>query len=147
MRKILLSATVFTLMCATAFAQSTEKGPFKLNILPKEIFDLKSKEWKPFPNKDSFNFTHANEFYSVIGKRSDGTLMVLVRQPSTEHPGKTVYTGSYLKCGVLADVPFFSQDAKGLEKELAEPSADASELRMVFDKTSGSYDIYSLVCP
>ena len=52
-----------------------------------------------------------------------------------------------LKCGVMANVSFFSQDAASLKADMAKSSADDSESRMGFDTSMGMNDLYSLVCP
>jgi hypothetical protein len=144
---IRLAALALALAGGAVSTASAAGGPFKALVPPTEVFNLKSAAWKPFPEKPSFVFTHEGESYLVAGKRDDGTLMVIVRQPSSERPGEVFYVGSYLKCGVMADVSFFPSDAASLEQELAEPSADNTESRMGFDATMGMHDLYSLVCP
>jgi len=151
MRNAVLFASAFiaavTAGAAAHAGEPSGKSPFKMLIAPEQIFDLKAKAWKPVPNKDSFALTHDDEFYLTAAKRDDGMLMVLVRQPSTDKQGQVFYAGYYLKCGVMADVPFFTQNADELKTELANPLADDAEARLGFGEGTGMHDLYTLVCP
>ncbi|OJY68030.1 MULTISPECIES: hypothetical protein [unclassified Rhizobium] len=151
MRNAVLFATTLIAAVATGVAahagEPSGKGPFKMLVAPEQVFNLKAKAWKPVPNKDSFVLTHDDEFYLTAAKREDGMLMLLVRQPSTDKQGQFFYAGYYLKCGVMADVPFFTQNADELKGELANPQADDAEARMSFGEGTGMHDLYTLVCP
>lgn len=150
MKSAALFATAFIGALITGAAshagEPSGKGSFEILVAPEQVFNLKAKAWKPVPNEDSFALTHDGEFYLTVAKRKDGMLMLLVRQPSTEKQGQPFYAGYYLKCGVMADVPVFPQNAAELKSELANPQADSEEARIGFGPGSGMHDLYTLVC-
>jgi hypothetical protein len=121
-------------------------GQFKWLVDPNGVFNEKAKLWKPVPTRDQSNLTHDDESYVVIAKRSDGSVVMLDRQPDYSNPHELTYVGYEFKCGQMTSGTFFvpQQTLDVLTKELASPAIDESPEEI--DKTTGMYDYYSLVC-
>ncbi|MBS1170859.1 MAG: hypothetical protein H6R01_1777 [Burkholderiaceae bacterium] len=129
----------------SASGQSTSK--FEALVSPEQVFKKNSTVWKAYGEKESDVLDHSNEYYLIAAKRADGFMLVMKKTPSYSNPKKPIYTGYFIKCGVMEDYPALLTNAEELKEIINNPQTQIkAKFRMPFDKDTGMHDTYVRVC-
>lgn len=99
---------------------ATEGFRVEVNVTDALLTDRHSQVWKQDPSAVNENYK-----YLVVGRRSDGAVMVLYQQPGIKDETKLFLSGTLFKCGVKKDWPIYQIDnAADVKKQLEQPLLD-----------------------
>lgn len=153
--KLLINTVLsLTFLSSAMPAFAAEKiGSFDILLSPTEVFKDQGHALKTIQDRDEFGFTHENESYAIVAKRSDGTVVTVIRQPSLMTEGKFFTMGYFFNCHKKTDIPMVFEDANELTDLLkTAPSTFAEHVKQ--DKTATNFeddmpihDYYLLSCP
>ncbi|CAB3772182.1 hypothetical protein GQ57_32530 [Burkholderia sp. MSh2] len=115
----------------------------EVNVTDALLKNPHSKLWKQDPSAGSPDYK-----YLVVGRRPDGAVMVLYRQPDLTNERKIRLSGALFKCGIKRDWPIlFIDSAADVKKQLEHPFLDdPSHEGISFMEGSDVAIVYQAVC-